>query len=70
MKKRKILLAMVLFVCINLCAQDIKMTTFERNITSLIASMDPVYDNAGEACAVVRFFVRDEGFEIEPNLVY
>ena len=53
---------------IQIYAQDIKVTTFERNITSLIASMDPVYDNAGEACAVVRFFVRDEGFEIEPNL--
>lgn len=68
MKKIKILLALVLFVSTNLCAQDIKVTTFERNYTSLIASMDPVYDNAGEACAVVRFFVRDEGFEIEPNL--
>ena len=49
-------------------AQDIEVTKFERNVTSLIASMDPVYDNAGEACAVIRFFVRDEGFEIEPIL--
>lgn len=68
MKRIKILLAMVVLMGIKLYAQDIKVTTFERNYTSLVASMDPVYDNAGEACAVVRFFVRDEGFEIEPNL--
>lgn len=68
MKRIKILLTMVVLMSTNLYAQDIKVMTFERNITSLIASMDPVYDNAGEACAVVRFFVRDEGFEIEPNL--
>ena len=30
--------------------------------------MNPVNDNAGEACAVVRFFVRDMGYVIEPNL--
>lgn len=49
-------------------AQDIQINRFERNYTSLIASMNPVYDNAGDACAVIRFFVRDNGFEIEPNL--
>lgn len=49
-------------------AQDIQISRFERNYTSLIASMNPVYDNAGDACAVIRFFVRDNGFEIEPNL--
>ena len=49
-------------------AQDIRVTQFERNYTSLIASMDAVYDNSGEACAVIRFFVRDEAIEIEPNL--
>jgi hypothetical protein len=30
--------------------------------------MDAVYDNTGEACAVIRFFVRGDGFIIEPNM--
>lgn len=51
-----------------LSAQDIQITKFERNYTSLIASVKPVYDNAGDACAVIRFFVRDKDFIIEPNL--
>lgn len=49
-------------------AQDIKITKFERNITSLMASTNAAYDNAGEACAVVRFFVRDVDVIIEPNM--
>ena len=49
-------------------AQDIQITKFERNYTSLIASMNPVYDNSGEVCAVVRFLMRDNDFVIEPNL--
>ena len=67
---RKILLVstLALMSIVQLQAQDIKVTTFERNVTSLIASMDPVYAISGEACAVIRFFVREDGFEIEPNL--
>ena len=68
MRKLLVLMAFLLNGLMQLYAQDIKVTQFERNFTSLIASMDPVYDNAGEACAVIRFLVRDEGFEIEPNL--
>lgn len=68
MRKFLVLMAFLLNGLMQLYAQDIKVTKFERNFTSLIASMDPVYDNAGEACAVIRFLVRDEGFEIEPNL--
>lgn len=68
MRKFLVLMAFLLNGLMQLHAQDIKVTKFERNFTSLIASMDPVYDNAGEACAVIRFLVRDEGFEIEPNL--
>lgn len=49
-------------------AQDIKVKSFERNYTSLIASTNPEYDNTGEACAVIRFYVRDSKMEIEPNL--
>lgn len=66
---KKIIIFMLLFVVASKAiAQDIKITKFERNITSLIASTNAAYDNAGEACAVVRFFVRDVNIIIEPNL--
>lgn len=70
MKKVILLVVLALNCIIQMCAQNINLTRFERNYTSLIASMDPVYDNAGEACALIRFYVRDDGFEIEPNLGY
>ena len=59
--------AVMLTTVLSVSAQDIQITRFERNYTSLIASMNPVYDNTGEACAVVRFLTRDNGFIIEPN---
>ena len=68
MKRILLLGAFFLGFASQMKAQDIRVTQFERNYTSLIASMDAVYDNSGEACAVIRFFVRDEAFEIEPNL--
>ena len=66
--KRAITLLLMLAIMSHLSAQDIQITKFERNYTSLIASVNPVYDNAGDACAVIRFFVRDKDFIIEPNL--
>lgn len=54
-------------VC-QLKAQDIQITRFERNYTNLAASTNPVYDNTGEACALIRFLVRDKDFTIEPNM--
>lgn len=70
MKKiRVLLLAIIMLTAVIVAkAQDIQITKFERNYTSLIASMDPVYDNAGDACAVIRFFTREKDFRIEPNL--
>lgn len=67
---KKILCVIILLVLLisEVKAQNIQITKFERNITNLIASTNPVYDNAGEACAMVRFFVRDMGFTIEANL--
>lgn len=69
MMKIKILLTGVaLTMALCLSAQDIKVSKFERNYTSLIARMHPQYDNAGEGCAVFRCFVRGKGYTIEPNL--
>ena len=68
MKKIIAIWLLLLVVAGELKAQDIQVKRFERNYTSLIASMNRVYDNAGEACALLRFFVRDADFAIEPNL--
>lgn len=68
MKRILIIGAVILGAVLQIKAQDIKVTKFERNYTSLIGSMDAVYDISGEACAVIRFFVRDMDYEIEPNL--
>ena len=66
---KKIIIALLLTIVANgMKAQDIGISKFERNYTSLIGSMNPVYDNTGEACAVIRFFVRDGRFIIEPNM--
>ena len=67
-KKTTLLILLLLALADQMMAQDIQITRFERNITSLIGSVRPVYDNTGEACAVIRFFVRDAEFVIEPNL--
>lgn len=50
--------------------QDIVVTNFQRVVTDLTASMNPVMDNNGDACAVLKFSVRDTTFVIEPNLGY
>lgn len=66
---KKIMMMMLLIsAAANLKAQDIQITRFEQNHTSLIARANPIYDNAGEACAVIRFFVRNPDYIIEPNL--
>ena len=68
MKKILYLSALLLSLTLAAEAQDIQITKFERNYTSLIASMNQVKDNNGEACAVIRFFVREKDFQIEPNM--
>lgn len=62
------LMAMALMMPLQMGAQNIQITKFERNPTSLIASMNQVVDNAGNACAVIRFWYSGEEFIIEPNL--
>lgn len=49
-------------------AQDIEIRDFKQNVTSLIGSMSPVYDNTGKGCAVIRFSVRDTTFVIGGNM--
>lgn len=66
---KKIIIALLLIVAANgIKAQEIAVKRFERNVTSLIASVNPVNDNTGEACAVIRFLGKDANFIIEPNM--
>ncbi|MBR7017255.1 MAG: autotransporter outer membrane beta-barrel domain-containing protein [Prevotella sp.] len=65
---RKILIVLTVFLTLPAWGQDIEIKDFARNHTSLVARMNPVYDNADEACALIRFSVRDTMFIIEPNM--
>lgn len=68
---KKILSITVLMLAFILQAdaqRKIQVTNFERNMTSLIGSMNLVQDNTGESCAVLRVRMPDNGFEVEPNL--
>ena len=51
----------------NATAQDIEIKSFKQNVTSLIGSVSPIFDNTGQACAVIRFSVRDTTFVIGGN---
>ena len=69
MKKIVSLLVLILTFSLHVNAQKkIQVTKFEKNVTSLIGSMNQVEDNTGEACAVLRVRMPDNIFEIEPNL--
>lgn len=72
MKKKKLLLlfAIVMVMPLKSMAQGktIQITKFERNYTSLIASMNQVKDNNEEVGAVIRFWYSGSGYIIEPNL--
>ena len=69
MKKIVSLMALILTCSLLANAQKkIQVTKFEKNVTSLIGSMNQVEDNTGEACAVLRVRMPDNIFEIEPNL--
>ena len=65
---RKILIVLTVFFMLPVWGQDIEVKDFVRNHTSMVARMNPVMDNAGEACALIRFSVRDTSFVIEANL--
>lgn len=49
-------------------SSDIRIVSFELNPKVIIGSVNPIYDNSGQACAVIRYFVNDSNFVIEPNL--
>lgn len=71
MKKRKLLLliAIVLAMPLKSIAQGKKIQISKFGMgNSLIASMNTVLDNNGEACAVIRFWYSGSDYIIQPNL--
>lgn len=52
----------------SISSSDIKLSDFKQNPQVLIGSLNPINDNAGKPCAVIRYFVNDDDFVIEPNL--
>ena len=70
MKKRRVwlLLAVLIVWPLSGSAQGIRITKFVRDYTGLEPRMNPVNDNAGEACALINCWVPDKGFVIEGNL--
>ena len=47
---------------------DIELFDFKKSPQTLMASTFPEFDNTGEACAVIRYSVNNDGFVIEPNM--
>ena len=68
--KTRIILLLALALCLTQgsMAQDIKVKRFEQNPTSIIAKMNPVYTYTEEACAVLRVYVKDKGYNITSSL--
>lgn len=69
--RRNLLVAFVfLLSCIGIKvqAQDFKVENFRENLTDLSAAISGVQDRNKKDAALIRFAVRDENFELEPNL--
>ncbi len=53
---------------VTLLAQDFRITKFQENLLDLSAARAGIKDRNGDACALIKFSVRDEKFVFEPNL--
>lgn len=49
-------------------SEPITVTNFRANLFNIRAGESPVYDNNGEACALIRFTVRNNQMKVEGNL--
>ena len=67
MKKRKLLLLAMTLGRLWESWRRTSRCCAVRVTACLIGSMEQVTDNAGEACAVIRFWVKDNDFEVEPK---
>ena len=57
-----------LLTAVVLQAQDFKISRFKENIMDLTAAHASVKDKNGDACALIKFSVKDDKFDFEPNL--
>ena len=67
---KRILSLLVLFLCgiAAMQAQDFRITKFQENLLDLSAASSGVRDRNGDACAIIKFSVRDDKFVFEPNM--
>ena len=67
MKKIMIMALLILAAC-GMKAQKVQIKDFAENGANMIASVNRAYENNHIACAVIRFFVGDGDYIIEPNM--
>lgn len=65
MKTRTLLLSLMLAFGMNSIAQEIRITDFQQCMECIMGRMEPVTDNNGNPCAVIRFYVNDNAFDID-----
>lgn len=68
MKRTFFLLFFLTFCGIRIVAQDFKVENFRENLTDLSSVMSGIKDLNNRDAALLRFSVRDNKFEFEPNL--
>lgn len=64
------LLCLYILAPLELVAQErrVIINNFERNSTSILSRTNPVKDNTGNYCAVIRFWYSGSDYVFEPNL--
>lgn len=74
MESRKTIILVALLLCMATVAtaqsrrQEIQISQFEHNQLDLGARMNPVLDRNGDACARIKFHVRDTSFVVTSNM--
>jgi hypothetical protein len=74
MKSRKTIMLAALWLLVATVAtaqsrrQEIQISQFEQNQLDLGARMNPVLDRNGDACARIKFHVRDTSFVVTSNM--
>ena len=74
MKSRKTIMLAALWLLVAMVAtaqsrrQEIQISQFEQNQLDLGARMNPVLDRNGDACARIKFHVRDTSFVVTSNM--
>ena len=65
--RRHIIIAYLFILCIQSKAQDFRVENFRENLNDLTAALAGIQDLNKKDAALLRFSVRDNKFELEPN---